>query len=173
VRSRWLTGSICGVLALGLAGCGSATPEATAEAPLGVDEAPGWLPPEVAARAVDFHGSCDWGREAGPPERYRVPLRVAGSPSGTILVRQDARFDPLETGNVIGELPAGTRALGDGPLHGGDGVGYAILVRGHTGRVCRGYVSATSVVVERAGGEPRPTGMTGIASAGARAGIGR
>jgi hypothetical protein len=154
VRSRWLTRSIPGVLALALAGCGPAA----REAPLGVDDAPGWQPPGVAARAVDFHGSCDWGREPGAPERYRVPLRAAGNPSGTIVVRLDARFDPLERGNVIGELPAGTRVLGDGPLHGGDGVGYAILVRGHTGRVCRGYVSATSVVVEDERGDPRRAG---------------
>lgn len=155
MRSRWLTWPISYVLALGLAGCGG--PEEP-RAPLGVDDAPGWLPPGVAARAVDFHGSCNWGREVGAPERYRVPLRAAGNPSGTILVRVDARFDPLENGNVIGELPAGTRVLGDGPLHGGHGVGYAILVRGHTGRVCRGYVSATAVVVERDGREERGDG---------------
>lgn len=157
VRSRWLTwpiSPISCVFALGLGGCGPAA----REAPLGVDDAPGWLPPGVAARAVDFHGSCDWGREAGAPERYRVPLRAGGNPSGTILVRVDARFDPLENGNVIGELPAGTRVLGDGPLHGGHGVGYAILVRGHTGRVCRGYVSATSVMVERERGDRRRDG---------------
>lgn len=152
MRDRCPTWPIWCVLALGLAGCGG--PDEP-RAPLGVDDAPGWLPPGVAARAVDFHGSCNWGREVGAPERYRVPLRAAGNPSGTILVRGDARFDPLERDNVIGELPAGTRVLGDGPLHGGHGVGYAILVRGHTGRVCRGYVSATAVVVEREGGNER------------------
>jgi hypothetical protein len=133
--------------AFGLGGC--AVDSSRRSAPLGVDDAPGPIAPEIAARAVDFHGTCKWGRAAGGPEQYRAPLRVAGSPSGTILVRSDARFDPTDDSNVIGELPAGTRVLGEGPLAGGYGVGYAILVRGHTGRVCRGYVSATAVTVER------------------------
>lgn len=134
------------VVVLALAGCaGTSEPAAT----LGVDEAPGWTPPEVEARAVDFHGSCDWGRHAGAARQYRVPLRAAGSPGRTIVVRADAHFDPRDHGNVIGELPAGTRVLGHGPVAGGHGVGYAILVRGNTGRVCRGYVAATAVTVER------------------------
>lgn len=134
-------------LAPGLGGCGGdpAPPPAT----LGVDQAPGWNAPEVEARAVDFHGTCNWGRHAGAPALYRVPLRVTGAPSGAIPVRSDARFDVTDGSNVIGELPAGTRVLGDGPLAGGRDMGYAILVRGHTGRVCRGYVSAAAVTTER------------------------
>jgi hypothetical protein len=142
ISARWIA---LAALALGACAGDSAGPSAT----LGVDQAPGWIPPEIAAKVVDFHGTCNWGRHAGAPEQYRVPLHVAGNPSGTILVRADARFDALDDSNVIGELPAGTRVLGDGPLAGGHGMGYAILVRGHTGRVCRGYVSATAVTVER------------------------
>jgi hypothetical protein len=143
-----------GALAPGLGGC--AGDAAARPAAPGVDQAPGWIPPEVEARAVDFHGTCNWGRHAGAPEQYRVPLRAAGNPSGTILVRSDARFDAADDSNVIGELPAGTRVLGDGPLAGGGEMGYAILVRGHTGRVCRGYVSATAVTVEQEPGRSGP-----------------
>ncbi|HWN70958.1 MAG TPA: hypothetical protein VNM90_25120 [Haliangium sp.] len=150
MSARW---GALGVLALGLGGC-AGEPGGPPDT-LGVDQAPGSIPPEVEARAVDFHGTCNWGRHAGPPEQYRVPLRAAGDPSGTILVRSDARFDAADDSNVIGELPAGTRMLGDGPLAGGRDMGYAILVRGHTGRVCRGYVSATAVTVEREPGRPR------------------
>jgi hypothetical protein len=139
--------ALVALVALALGGC--AGDPAGRSAAGGVDQAPGWIAPEVEARAVDFHGSCNWGRHAGAPAQYRVPLRVAGNPSGTILVRSDARFDAADDDNVIGELPAGTRMLGDGPLAGGYEVGYAILVRGHTGRVCRGYVAATAVTVER------------------------
>ena len=148
--ARWMA---LVALALGLGGC--AGDPAGQPGTLGVDQAPGWNSPEVEARAVDFHGTCNWGRHPGPPEQYRVPLRAAGNPSGTILVRSDARFDAGDDSNVIGELPAGTRMLGDGPLAGGRDMGYAILVRGHTGRVCRGYVSATAVTVEREPGRPR------------------
>jgi hypothetical protein len=152
-RARWRAFWRGFWLVLGLAlGCGGAPTEGPA--PLGVDQAPGWNAPEVEARAVDFHGTCNWGRHAGAPERYRVPLRVPDNPSGTILVRYDARFDAADDDNVIGELPAGARMFGDGPVYGGFGVGYAILVRGHTGRVCRGYVSAAAVVVEGAAGQP-------------------
>jgi hypothetical protein len=105
---------------------------------------------------VDIHGTCNWARHAGAPEQNRVPLRATGNPSGTILVRSDARFDVADGSNVIGELPAGTRVLGDGPLAGGGEMGYAILVRGHTGRVCRGYVSATAVTVEQEPGRSGP-----------------
>jgi hypothetical protein len=143
MSARWIA-----LAALALGGCVGGSGEA--RAPLGVDEAPGWSSPEVEARAVDFHGSCNWGRHAGAPAQYHVPLRAAGSPGGAIVVRSDARFDAGDHSNVIGELPAGTRVLGDGPVAGGHGVGYAILVRGHTGRVCRGYVAATAVTVERA-----------------------
>lgn len=118
----------------------------------GVHDPPGHIAPEIGARAVDFHGTCSWGRGPGRGERYRVRLRVADNPSGGILVRADPRFDAAEDANVIGELPAGTVVLGDGPVHGGHGVGYAILVRGHAGRVCRGYVRASSVVREDASG---------------------
>jgi hypothetical protein len=145
--ARSVHGLTLGVLALGVGGC--AGDAAGQPAALGVDQAPGWVSPEVAARAVDFHGTCDWARHPGAPEPYRVPLRAAGNPSGAILVRSDARFDVADNSNVIGELPAGTRVLGDGPLAGGGEMGYAILVRGHTGRVCRGYVSGTAVTVER------------------------
>jgi hypothetical protein len=147
--ARWVA---LGALALGLGGCGGDA-AAPPVAP-GVDDAPGWISPEVEARAVDFHGTCNWGRHPGAPGQYRVPLRAAGNPSGTIRVRSDARFE-VDDSNVIGELPAGTRVLGDGPLAGGGEVGYAILVRGHTGRVCRGYVSATAVTVERRAGPPQ------------------
>lgn len=146
-RTRSVVACWIGLSALGLGAC--AVDSNRRSAPLGVGEAPGRIPPAIAARAVDFHGTCKWGRDAGAPERYRTPLRVTGNPSGTIRVRSDAGFDATDDSNVIGELPAGTRVLGEGPLAGGHGVGYAILVRGHTGRVCRGYVSATAVTVER------------------------
>lgn len=144
------------VCALSVAGCARAPEPGRAQ--LGVHDAPGRIAPGVAARAVDFHGTCSWGREPGRAERYGVRLRAARDPSGVILVRADPRFDAADDANVIGELPQGTVMHGHGPVHGGHGVGYAILVRGHAGRVCRGYVRASSVVVEDAAGAPRARG---------------
>ena len=118
--------------------------------PLGPVQAPGYLSPAVLAKAADFRGTCSWGRAPGNPALYRVRLRARAAASGTILVRSTAFFDPADTSNILGELPSDSVAFGDGPVHDGrsDRRGWAILVRGNAGRVCRGYVSDSSVRIE-------------------------
>lgn len=127
-----------------------AQPRPTSD-PLGPLQAPGYLPPAILAKVVDFRGTCSWGRAPGNPAIYRVRLRVRTTVSGTILVRSNAAFDPGDTSNILGELPSESVAFGDGPVHDSrsDRRGWAIVVRGSTGRVCRGYVSDSSVSVVR------------------------
>ncbi|MEM9487668.1 MAG: hypothetical protein AAGC55_00920 [Myxococcota bacterium] len=144
---------VCCVAWLGCA----ATPHEPA--PLGLLAAPGYISPAVESKAVDFRGTCSWGRPPGDAERYRLQLRARNNPSGTIMVWFSAYFEVTETSNALGALPSGTPALGDGPIY--DSAtqrhGYAIIVRGYDGRVCRGYVSAASVEVK----SPRPRSQPG------------
>ncbi len=138
--------SILIVLVLGCAG---------AESSLGPQPGPFGAPGPVATatlvKATDFRGTCSWGRPPGQAGRYRVPLRVRPSPAGSVLVRSSAHFDLTDDSNILGELPSGAEISGDGPVYDEqtDSRGYAILVRGYAGRVCRGYVSDSSVLTHR------------------------
>ena len=117
---------------------------------LGPTQAPGYIAPAILSRAVDFRGTCSWGRAPGDPRNYRVRLRARKTASGTILVRASALFDPVDRSNILGELISGSTALGDGPVYDSrtGRRGYAIVVRGNDGRVCRGYVTENSVFTE-------------------------
>ncbi|MCG8417392.1 MAG: hypothetical protein MJE77_05545 [Proteobacteria bacterium] len=117
---------------------------------IGPTQPPGYVLPAIAAKAVDFRGTCSWGRAPGKSDRYQIRLRARTTPSGTVLVWASAFFDLTDNSNVLGELPAGNVAMGDGPVydHQNRRKGYAILVRGYAGRVCRGYVTETSVQTE-------------------------
>ncbi|WP_428266944.1 hypothetical protein [Haliangium sp.] len=148
------------VITLAAAACGG-EPAPAPRVPVGhIPEAPGWPGwpgsnrPGRAVPAIDFRGTCVWGRSAGAAGRYRVRLRVIAGADHAVPVRADAHFDPGDDDNIIGELPAGTLVWADGPVASGRGIGYAIPVRGHTGRVCRGYVSASAV--ERAPDPAQP-----------------
>lgn len=142
------------IAGLAIAGCASAAAPAPSPSPspqaavgqvAGGPGWPGWIAPAVAAKAVDFRGTCTWGRSVGEARRYRVKVRVVSALA--VSVRADARFEAGDGSNVIGELASGTEVLADGPLYGGQGMGYAVPVRGHSGRVCRGYIPATAVAV--------------------------
>ncbi len=127
----------------------------------------------LAAKSTDFAGSCSWGRAPGSAAGYGVALRVQPSwlesapapssspppppPSGdadtaddAIFVRGDAWFDEQYRDNIIGRLPVGAMIWGAGPVHAGGpsgagATGYAVLLRGYRGRICRGYVRADDV----------------------------
>jgi hypothetical protein len=107
-------------------------------------------PEEGAGVAADVRGSCRWARPAGALETYRVRLRAQDTGLGVIRVRTTADFDDGDLANVMGEVPSGTLLFGQGPLKEADysaGIGYAVVVRGHDNRLCRGYVSAGVVDV--------------------------
>ncbi|WP_152629953.1 hypothetical protein [Haliangium ochraceum] len=153
------------VLSAAAHGCGAAGQRDGGER---VDQAPGWIAPELAARAVDFRGSCSWGRHPGQAERYRVALRTLISPSASIPVYADARLGGAGGSNLLGELPSGVSVLAEGPLASGGGVGYALIVRGHAGRLCRGYVSAASLAPEQRLGATDKADAAALGHTGAR-----
>ena len=140
-----------------LLGCGAAhLPPPTPVAP---QQAPGTIAPDTEARAVDMSGSCAWARAPGDSARYRVAVRILGAPGDTVTVYADATFGAEHAGNSIGRVPAGVHALADGPLHDAttQQTGYALLVRGATGRVCRGYIDARYLVSTPTPPTPSPT----------------
>lgn len=105
-------------------------------------------PPPAQAPVADFRGNCRWARPAGDPGEYRLRLEVLPGPTGAARVRNTAEFDPAYDGNVIGVVDSGTVLAGAGPLAESawsGGVGYAVLLRGHDSRLCRGYVSKQAV----------------------------
>jgi hypothetical protein len=125
-------------IALVLCGCGPAAP------------------PPRAPPAVAFSGSCQWARPAGPVADYRLRLEVLPAPTGVARIRRTPIFDPADDRNVIGAVDSGTVLAAQGPLAESawsHGVGYAVLLRGHDSRLCRGYVAATAVKET-----PRPQG---------------
>ena len=135
------------ICAAALASCAESKPPPKSPGPT---QAPGYQPSPITDKAADFAGTCSWGRAPGNPRSYRVRLRVKRRASGTVLVRSSAVFDLSDESNIMGELAADSIVFGDGPVYDGqtNRRGYAILVRGNTGRVCRGYVTETSVLVE-------------------------
>ena len=122
-------------------------PSTGARGEVGPIQAPGHVDVDITSRAVDFSGSCAWARAPGAATRYQVPVQVMSAPGGSVSVRSDAGFDPVREDNIIGQLSSGSSCLAEGPLSDPTTgrTGYAILVRGVSGRICRGYVSATSV----------------------------
>ena len=145
-------------LALGTGGC-AATVHQTAtlehdfapdeEQGVGPTEAPGYVDPDIEALAVDFSGTCAWARSPGSAARYRVLIQVRGTPGTLVPVRADSRFDPFLEANVIGRLPSGSALMAEGPVHDASTgrTGYAVILRGVSGRVCRGYLGASAVTV--------------------------
>ena len=100
--------------------------------------------PEVDAAAVDFSGTCEWARSPGELSAYRVRVRTLVE----AVVRSDARFDGADDDNVLGRLDSGEALVASGPVthpRYDYGEGYAVLIRGHAGRICRGYVRASTV----------------------------
>jgi hypothetical protein len=130
-----------GLITLVAAGCGAAP-------------APSVKPP-----AADFRGSCQWARPAGELADYPLRLEVLPAPTGAARVRNTAHFDPADDGNVIGVVDSGTVLAGQGPLAESawsDGVGYAVLLRGHDSRLCRGYVISSAVKERPQGSQSSP-----------------
>jgi hypothetical protein len=100
--------------------------------------------PEVEQAAVEFSGTCEWARGPGELTDYSRRMRTIVD----AVVRTDARFDGSDKSNVMGEIPRDTPVVALGPVMHPRydwGEGFAVLVRGHTGRVCRGYVRASTV----------------------------
>jgi hypothetical protein len=132
------------------AGCGGSEPARQPLGSAGTGPAYSSLNPsaEIEERAADFRGSCGFARPPGEAAEYEATLAVRATDAGLIQVRSSAEFDPADRSNVLGEIPSGTELRGAGPLaYGGDvpGVGWAVLVRDPGGRVCRGYVEASTV----------------------------
>lgn len=102
------------------------------------------IAPELEEAAVEFAGTCEWARGPGELSQYTLHVRTIVD----AVVRSDARFDGADRTNVLGEIPSDTELVAIGPVMHPRydwGEGFAVLVQGHTGRVCRGYVRASTV----------------------------
>ena len=133
-----------------LVGCGTAAPQPTHVGPAGTGPAYSSLDPgpELERRVAAMTGSCNFAPPPGKAAEYPLRLRAQGAPNRLIHVRADAVFRGPDRSNVIGHVAPGTIMYGRGPVKASEaspGIGYAVLVRDSSGRVCRGYVHARTV----------------------------
>ena len=113
-------------------------------------------PTPAAISQPNFAGSCSWGRDVGPADRYHLQMHPLGGPGQRVAVwaRPDHRQDRE---HLLGELLGGTLVNAEGPVK-GDELVYAVALRDHRLQGCRGYVQASRLVEPRG----RPPGRNSL-----------